>query len=708
MFGSCRVPDIVKFPVAEGQALTAFDAGLSLKRSLSGVITRSSDGAPVSGVMVCAQLPLTPTDIANAALTTSACAVSAIDGTYTIDELPDRPLQLTYSSAAYVPVTINPFDPAATPGQVSFIQDVVLDAWPLITGVVTAESDGQPLGGVQVCAFTAPAGTIVACTETAPSGAYSLIVNSVGGLAVRFVPNNAAYLTEFAHNASYLSTANVVTLGLGDAVVFDEALALGSVIEGIVTDEVSGLPLAGQQVCYLSQMPGTRCTLSSADGTYRFDSLPAGDYTISAGSVGGLAAGALYIGEYWENAFTLDSANTVALGAGDVRGDVNFALARTAWVSGSVTDAIDGHLLIGARVCIATWFDNTPDQDATCVDSSDGHYVFTNVAPGDYYLWFSASGHIAEFSGDTNNFNIAQTVAVPAVSSQVTGVNAALNPAAQITGSIGLDVPMSEDVDLEVCAFLSDGTSTCVPTGFGDFVIPGLAPGTYTIRVTDSLGNVWPEFWKDVPAYDLISVTAVTLDVGQDLYLGQIDLQPRSRVVESTVVSGSAPVGLPVTVCADNGDDEPTCLVTTDGSFRLTGLVAGTYHVTVTADGYLPFEADWTIAKTADGPYPVVSLNKSDVATTTTEAPTTTVEPAGTTTSAVPPTSTRTSTSTSTTAAAPSSAPTTAIVAGSTQTSTGQRPRAATGFSNAALLVVAGIAVGAGLLMFLVSRRRPK
>ena len=146
-------------------------------------------------------------------------------------------------------------------------------------------------------------------------------------------------------------------------------------VTGTVTDEATGAPIAGATVT-VDVGGQVRTTVTGADGTYAFASLPVGSYDITAGAFG-------YATETVEDVAVTEGTATV----------VDFALAPvpSGAVSGRVIDDA-GNPVAGAVVTIV----GTPIPPA--VTDQDGVFEFPSVPAGSYTITVRAGGCLADWS----------------------------------------------------------------------------------------------------------------------------------------------------------------------------------------------------------------------------------------------------------------------------------------------------------------------
>jgi len=162
--------------------------------------------------------------------------------------------------------------------------------------------------------------------------------------------------------------------------LFSISLIAGS-LGGTVTDSESGDPLSGATVIVSSGFGGsaTRDTMTTGtDGTYLFESLTEGIYTVTVSLSG----------------YETFTRRNVTVGEDEVTVDVELeAIApATGVISGTVTDSESGDPLSGATVVISSGFGGTAVRD-TVTTGADGTFSFEELAAGTYTVTVSLSGY---------------------------------------------------------------------------------------------------------------------------------------------------------------------------------------------------------------------------------------------------------------------------------------------------------------------------
>ena len=170
----------------------------------------------------------------------------------------------------------------------------------------------------------------------------------------------------------------LVLLSLTLLVVFPGlSFAQSGSISGVVTDEVTGYPIAGAAIT----LSGIYCVWhTDSTGHYLCDSIPTGAYIVTAYATG-------YIPEtYPDSVIVIEGQNSPR---------IDFALTPsgggTGSISGRVTDEVTGYPIEGAVIGLS-------DLDCDCVwfTDSTGHYVCDYIPPGVYQVYASAAGYYPE------------------------------------------------------------------------------------------------------------------------------------------------------------------------------------------------------------------------------------------------------------------------------------------------------------------------
>jgi carboxypeptidase family protein/calcineurin-like phosphoesterase family protein/Big-like domain-containing protein len=295
--------------------------------TLTGVVSDAGTGLPLAGATVSYS--------GGQAVTDSA-------GAYSLGDMAEGTYLVGASASGYAATTQTV---TIGPGQAA-VQNFVLAQAGVgtVDGKVTDAATGLAVAGVKV-SYTG--GT----TTTDSDGMYHLTS----------LPDGNTTLT--ATSAGYTDQTAVVVITAGSTTQQDFALApLPGSIGGVVTDSVTGRPIAGAQVTYSDG--GTR---TNAAGAYSLAGVTEGTYAVSVSAAG-------YVPQV--------KPVSVGAGADVVQG---FALVPVPGaVAGTVVDVATGIPLAGATVSYS--------GGQTSTDGS-GRYSFPTVIEGSYEFTASAAGY---------------------------------------------------------------------------------------------------------------------------------------------------------------------------------------------------------------------------------------------------------------------------------------------------------------------------
>ena len=419
----------------------------------------------------------------------------------------------------------------------------------IIAGTVRASGSGSPVrrARVRLAAPELRGGRSILTDDEGrfifiglPAGRYTVAASKAG-------------FVEMTYGATRPGRAGT-PVQLADGQTVDRlsiTLPRGSVITGVVVDE-HGDPAPGIQVRamqYVMQTGERRLQMAGADqtddrGMYRIFELQPGDYMVSAvprnrgfsnvqqllnaeffgqvvepASEGGRrlvvlqqiqsaenVQGTSYAPVYFPGTTDPAAAQTVALGAGEERGGVNFQLqlVGTTTVNGVVVTPA-GMAPFGTTVALTRRAAGVPDVpgigEHTARVGSDGRFSLNGVAPGDYVLQARATirgesgGAGGPARGGRGGRGPILQVLWAATDLSVNGqpmpdIVLNLREGMTVTGSVRFDGGTPpEDLSIIRIALEPRGSNTLeiggVPpaevSAAGQFRITGVSPGTYTI-----------------------------------------------------------------------------------------------------------------------------------------------------------------------------------------------------------------------------------
>jgi Carboxypeptidase regulatory-like domain len=299
-------------------------------------------------------------------------------------------------SAALAMAALLVFCGAATPS--------ALAATGSISGTVTGAPTHAPVAGVEACAEEESEFVVVGqCVWTGSDGTYEIDSLPEGEYSVIFWPHHGTGLNYLRDGRGH------VQVGAGRTAGVDFELAEAGSIEGRVTSELDGTPLAGVEVCAYYQWEDHEpsCAVTDAAGRYllvglgwvgseeseyRLQFFPEHSRLPYFRSYGGLVG-------FDEELDDLVQAEPVPVSWGHVTRVADQTLRPDAEVQGFVTAAFDGRPLEGILVCVAPALllaeeafqqDIYGFQGAKCTrTNSAGAYSVGRLVGGQYKVLFS-------------------------------------------------------------------------------------------------------------------------------------------------------------------------------------------------------------------------------------------------------------------------------------------------------------------------------
>jgi Carboxypeptidase regulatory-like domain len=263
-----------------------------------------------------------------------------------------------------------------------------------IRGVVSSASGGQPIAGIEVCAYDAAeeAGLFGRCATTEAGGEYSISGLSSGEYLVEFSSPSGSglnYVTQYYNGVASPEKATAVTVGPETVDIgIDARMSEGGQIGGEVTDASTSASIQGMSVCAYSKQSEVEigaCASTGQSGQYTIAGLPAGEYTVefSSPSTGELD----YVRQYFDGQSSAKAATLVPVTVGATSSGVNAAMHMGGRVTGRVRSAATGPLA-DALVCALS----TPTEAVACALSSrNGEYAIAGVPAGSYVIGFDAA-----------------------------------------------------------------------------------------------------------------------------------------------------------------------------------------------------------------------------------------------------------------------------------------------------------------------------
>ena len=385
----------------------------------------------------------------------------------------------------------------------------------------------------------------------------------------------------------------------------------GATVSGTVFKSDGVTPITGVQI-NVTVYGGDPCgstqhiagsSTDSTNGTYSISGIPAGNYYLTTHD-----SGTIYQREWWaspQSTVDCTGAQSFSTTAGQIITGKNFQLAEGGTISGTVYQS-DGTTPITGKQIRVRMFSGDPcgsrnELPDTYTDSSNGTYVFGGVPAGTYYLQTDNRG--ANYTNEwwasptsTSSCSGAQSITVT-TGNAVTGKNFQLDAGATISGTVYQSdgtTPITESgVNVQVITGDPCGTHQSIGwasynTSTGTYEIGGLVPGTYYLHAWGSTNYV-NEWWAesgsifDCSGAQSITVTGTESITGKDFQLDE------GATISGTVYQsdGTTPVtGVQIHVNVQSGDPCSSAqhvigsvTDSTNGTYTITGVPAGTYHL---------------------------------------------------------------------------------------------------------------------------------
>jgi hypothetical protein len=550
---------------------TKTDINFSLEQGgrIRGIVTSELDGSPLQNVHV---------SVYKSNGDWSAWAYTQEDGSYTVTGLPAGNYTAKIShyndyQSEYYNNSIS--EGSATPISVSLGEttggvNFGLASLGYITGKVTSDVDGSPIGGVRVRAY----GDSVngRNTQTLSDGSYTITGLSAGSYIVQAY-SNGDFLGEYYDNESDSESATPVSVTTnGTASGIDFSLAQGGKIKGMVTANSDGSPIAGAYI-RVDDTTGdmSAYAYSQSDGSYTITGLLTGSYKVYIPNHGG------YVGQYYDRAEDEGAATLVSVKLGETTSDIDFNIIQCGKITGKVTGSFDESPVAWALIRVneidGTW-------SAYAFSQADGGYVVNGLPEGNYLVHIDNDGsHVEQYYNQVDDEGTATPVSVK-LEETTSGIDFHLIQGGSINGIVTDDSDGSPLEGAWVFAkeINGDWGKGSYTQSDGSYLITGLPAGNYTARI-EYYQDYQGEYYNDTVSVD--SATPISVSLSETT--GGINFGLASMGhISGRVIADSD--GLPIRdvhIFANSltGDLSSSTTSQADGTYTLTGLSTGDYKV---------------------------------------------------------------------------------------------------------------------------------
>jgi hypothetical protein len=470
------------------------------------------------------------------------------------------------ASGSFGPITVTASETAGTTSQTFVLLVVEIDA---VRGVVRNRVTGVPVPGVRVRIFTV-SGLLMAESTTGTDGSYRIGYLRAGSYRLSYFDPGGAHVTVFSGNAAAMPDATVINTVGGTTASMDVTMVPLTTIAGVVTDQVTNVPIAGTWVSLFDS--GGRSlglAVTAPDGSYRFSGLVAGSYRLRFADPTGN-----HVAEYWDNRPTLAWAKAIAASAGGTIA-ANASLAPLTVVTGVVRDGATGLPLAKMWVSL---LDAGGKPVGLLITGADGRYRFGYLAMASYRLRFSdpTGGHATSYWRDATTFASATAVVAAGGTVVADGV---LAPLTTIEGSITDQVTAGPVAGAMVTVLNESGTpityTQADASGWYRFL--NLVAGTYRLLFADPTAAHTSEYWNDAATF----ASATPLRAAGGKVTADVALTPLSTVrgqLRDRVTLQPIP-GARVVLYAPSGSTLAMAFTDADGAFVFVNLAPASYRL---------------------------------------------------------------------------------------------------------------------------------
>lgn len=375
----------------------------------------------------------------------------------------------------------------------------------------------------------------------------------------------------------------------------NQAPRLGSV-SGEVLQTPGGMPVGKVMVSLVSdgrmefsfgrRDQNVPSGLTDAEGHFRIDGVPAGEYQVSLEKTGFVAGG---------RTSQQDSSQRISLAQGQQLDGLLFRVLPAGVIMGKIIDA-QGDPLGNVHVAAISMAGISGGAET----NDRGEYRISGLSSGKYFVLAEATDAAPPPRNTNEAGRVFAPTFFPGTTNRGQAVSLDLRPGDAAEASFGLIVTRTFSVRGQVA--MAPGPSrtgqnpgpaavTLRPGGpllkefsgeirkDGTFEISGLVPGTYDVSITSPDGRSL----NPVRGTDIVEVRESDVD---DLRLAP---EPLGEVHGRVRMDDNEPFNwMQLSVSLDSDDDDQdsylSAHVEKDGSFRIENVPAGNYHVVVTAD----------------------------------------------------------------------------------------------------------------------------
>lgn len=408
---------------------------------IAGKVSSATTHAGLANVDVCASAEIAKEQFAE------NCALANSAGEYTIVGLPSGTYTVSFSDYVCNGITCGQQEylntskggvAVAAPNPTTGV-DVELQLGGKIAGTVTPLGSSNGIAGAEVCAISST--NEYSCAFTNSSGQYAIMGLQSDEYTV-FFSAEGNYLQQYYKDQSTSAAATHVKVEAPETVSsINGELQEGGQISGQVKSATTHTGLGEIEVCAFGETIAKEfagnCTQTKSGGEYTIPGLPSGIYNVTFYSSGG------YVGQpYGSNPVTVAAPATIK--------EINAELNEGGKIAGKVTGADTHAALAGHEVCA----DKEGGSSGGCTyTNAAGEYTIIGLESGSFKVYFYAYTCNAESCALQNYLDTSKTGVPVTAPTTTAGVDAELQPAAEITGRVTDATTHAGLANVDVCAY---------------------------------------------------------------------------------------------------------------------------------------------------------------------------------------------------------------------------------------------------------------
>ncbi|MEW1820647.1 S-layer homology domain-containing protein [Arthrobacter sp. NPDC080031] len=291
-----------------------------------------------------------------------------------------------------------------------------------------------------------------------PDGTYQLKGLSTASYKLKFTADANTIPQWYNGQGSFATATPVAITGVSDTPGINATLARLSTVSGKVTVPSGEDPTNIYVDLRLANSPSTSYeTGVAADGTYKFNAVSAGSYTLSYSD-----RSAVSLRQWWSGAQTSDSATVLKVPASQGVADINATLIKAGRINGKVSAPA------GTSLSMRFTFykdDATQTMAGWGWTQNDGTFTIAGLVAGKYKIAFGSNPQIWY----QNSSNFATATPVTVVDAQDTNIEFTVAPSAPSFTDVATDNPFYKQISWLSAAGIStgwtaaDGTKTFQP-----------------------------------------------------------------------------------------------------------------------------------------------------------------------------------------------------------------------------------------------------